>query len=261
MWPDTAVTDHALTRVVAQLRKVLGDDVRQARYLETVPTRGYRWIHPVEEADGTGAGGRPAVAAPEVAVRRPFLPGLGAAAGLGLMALLMLAWAQRYAPAEAVDAAVSRAPAGAIAWPVQVTTHGGLDFHPAFSPTGDGVAFVSDRSGALEIYVRGSGGTAVDTPLTSDGRHNVQPAWSPDGRDDRLSLLRPRRHLGDAGARRHVTAGGGDWLAAGVVARWPAARVSVGRACRRVAERLRRASGIDPVDRRCRWRQSPAADP
>lgn len=63
-----------------------------------------------------------------------------------------------------------------------MTTHGGLDLHPSFSPTGDGVAFVSDRSGALEIYVRGLGGIGVDTPLTSDGGQNVQPAWSPDGR-------------------------------------------------------------------------------
>ena len=51
LWADTAVTDHALTRVVAQLRRVLGDEARQARYLETVPTRGYRWICPVETGD------------------------------------------------------------------------------------------------------------------------------------------------------------------------------------------------------------------
>src|SRR5215203_4996451 len=47
LWADTAVTDHALTRVVAQLRRVLGDEARESRYLETVPTRGYRWIRPV----------------------------------------------------------------------------------------------------------------------------------------------------------------------------------------------------------------------
>ena len=32
LWTDTAVTDHALTRVVAQLRRVLGDEARQARF-------------------------------------------------------------------------------------------------------------------------------------------------------------------------------------------------------------------------------------
>jgi hypothetical protein len=43
VWPDTAVTDHALTRIIAQIRRALGDEAREARYLETVPTRGYRW--------------------------------------------------------------------------------------------------------------------------------------------------------------------------------------------------------------------------
>ena len=44
IWTDTAVTDNALTRVVAQLRKAIGDDARDARFIETVPTRGYRWL-------------------------------------------------------------------------------------------------------------------------------------------------------------------------------------------------------------------------
>ena len=47
LWPDTAVTDHALTRVVAQLRRVLADEARDPRFIETVPTRGYRWKCPV----------------------------------------------------------------------------------------------------------------------------------------------------------------------------------------------------------------------
>jgi DNA-binding winged helix-turn-helix (wHTH) protein len=44
VWPGTFVTESALTRLVAQLRKGLGDDVHEARYIETVPTRGYRFV-------------------------------------------------------------------------------------------------------------------------------------------------------------------------------------------------------------------------
>ena len=69
-----------------------------------------------------------------------------------------------------------------VKWPVQVTTHAGLDLQPAISPQGDALAFASDRSGTFEIYIRGIGGTGIDTPLTSDGGFNLQPAWSPDGR-------------------------------------------------------------------------------
>ncbi len=181
LWPDTAVTDHALTRVVAQLRRVLADDVRQARYLETVPTRGYRWIHPVATGDAPAPAALPQdPPAPRLAGRRGFAPGLGAVAVLALIVVAILAWSQSNAPAEAVDPSAGQAAAPRVAWPVQLTTHGGLDFHPAFSPAGDGIAFVSDRSGALEIYVRGSGAAGVDSPLTADGGQNVQPAWSPD---------------------------------------------------------------------------------
>jgi Tol biopolymer transport system component/DNA-binding winged helix-turn-helix (wHTH) protein len=54
VWERTAVTDNALTRVVAQLRRAIGDDARDARYIETVPTRGYRFIARVECLAGAG---------------------------------------------------------------------------------------------------------------------------------------------------------------------------------------------------------------
>jgi DNA-binding winged helix-turn-helix (wHTH) protein/TolB-like protein/Tfp pilus assembly protein PilF len=44
VWKDTAVSEGALTRVIAQLRKALGDVATEPRYLETVPTRGYRFV-------------------------------------------------------------------------------------------------------------------------------------------------------------------------------------------------------------------------
>src|SRR5260370_3170789 len=44
IWPGVAVTENALTRAIAQLRKTLGDDAEAPRYIETVPTRGYRFI-------------------------------------------------------------------------------------------------------------------------------------------------------------------------------------------------------------------------
>ena len=46
VWKDTAVGDNALTRVVAQLRKALEDPADRPRYIETVPTRGYRFVAP-----------------------------------------------------------------------------------------------------------------------------------------------------------------------------------------------------------------------
>jgi Tol biopolymer transport system component/DNA-binding winged helix-turn-helix (wHTH) protein len=180
LWPDTAVTDHALTRVVAQLRRVLGDEARDGRYIETVPTRGYRWLPKVEPLQDPAPAPAPAPALAPASERSPSAARKAwAPALLVLVVLAIIAWTQfedRVEPAERLSG-----PPRDVAWPVQLTTNAGLDVHPSFSPQGDAVAFASDRSGAFELYVRALSGTATEVALTSDGRHNVQPAWSPDG--------------------------------------------------------------------------------
>src|SRR6187549_666252 len=47
VWEGTFVTPNVLTRAVAQIRKALGDESQDARYIETVAKRGYRFIAPV----------------------------------------------------------------------------------------------------------------------------------------------------------------------------------------------------------------------
>src|ERR1044072_9016643 len=48
VWGGTFVTENALAREIAKLRKTLGDDPKAARYIQTVHTRGYRFIAEVE---------------------------------------------------------------------------------------------------------------------------------------------------------------------------------------------------------------------
>jgi TolB-like protein/tetratricopeptide (TPR) repeat protein len=47
VWPDTAVSDDALTTCIAELRRALEDDARQARFIETRHRRGYRFAAPM----------------------------------------------------------------------------------------------------------------------------------------------------------------------------------------------------------------------
>src|SRR5690242_14583429 len=47
VWPATFVTPNVLTPAVAQVRKALGDESQDARFIETVAKRGYRFIAPV----------------------------------------------------------------------------------------------------------------------------------------------------------------------------------------------------------------------
>ncbi|HTS46408.1 MAG TPA: winged helix-turn-helix domain-containing protein [Bryobacteraceae bacterium] len=51
VWKDVAVTENALTREVGKLRRSLGDDPKTPRYIETVHTRGYRFIGAVRMVD------------------------------------------------------------------------------------------------------------------------------------------------------------------------------------------------------------------
>ncbi|HXS12260.1 MAG TPA: winged helix-turn-helix domain-containing protein [Acidobacteriaceae bacterium] len=48
VWIEASVTENALTRSIGQLRKVLNDDSREPRFIETVPTAGYRFIAQIE---------------------------------------------------------------------------------------------------------------------------------------------------------------------------------------------------------------------
>jgi TolB-like protein/DNA-binding winged helix-turn-helix (wHTH) protein/Tfp pilus assembly protein PilF len=48
VWPDTFVEENTLTRTIAILRRQLGDSSRDSKLIETVPTRGYRFIAAVE---------------------------------------------------------------------------------------------------------------------------------------------------------------------------------------------------------------------
>ena len=68
VWGDTAVTENSLSRAVALLRKVLDDDIREPRFIATVPTAGYRFIPPVV----VSANGNQASAA---TVERQEIPG------------------------------------------------------------------------------------------------------------------------------------------------------------------------------------------
>lgn len=44
VWPNTFVTDNSIARAVTKLRKALADYSKEPRYIETVPTIGYRFI-------------------------------------------------------------------------------------------------------------------------------------------------------------------------------------------------------------------------
>ena len=203
VWAGVYVTDNAVARVIAQVRRVLGDSAKASRYIETVPTRGYRFIVPVTPryavpvavvpatagpaATGTVAAQSapgPPTALPAPAARTTGTATLAEApaghplwaAGLALVALtaILLAW-------RAQSSSISRASSALPATRTQLTSSAMLDAFPAWSPDGRTLAYASDRGGRFEIFIRDltAGGDRI--ALTDDRQHNLQPAWSPDG--------------------------------------------------------------------------------
>ncbi len=56
LWPETYVQPQVLRTYVLELRKVFGDDAGNARFIETVPRRGYRFIAPLGDTSTSTAG-------------------------------------------------------------------------------------------------------------------------------------------------------------------------------------------------------------
>src|SRR3954468_272990 len=177
VWRDLSVTENALTREIAILRRTLGDDTRQPRFIETVPTRGYRFIANVREVP-RGLAPEPLrpkslnVTHPSHQRRLTLLATLAIAALAVILAALygvrQLVYHRIVSPTRASKL-------------VQVTFSSGLDVFPDFSPDGNSIAYSSDATGNFEIYVRPLSAQSKELQITSDGYANVEPAYSPDG--------------------------------------------------------------------------------
>jgi Tol biopolymer transport system component/DNA-binding winged helix-turn-helix (wHTH) protein len=181
VWKDTAVTENALTRLVAQIRRGLGDDAREARYIETVPTKGYRFIARVDSAGPAPAALPVASADPAPPAGPRWSPALRAAAALSTLIVLVFAFlAIRSLVARPSSVAAVPAPPSVLER--QASTGATLNVFPCFSPDGSALAFAALRGRSMELVVRALAPGAREVAVTSDGMQNVQPAFSPDGR-------------------------------------------------------------------------------
>lgn len=177
VWADVHVTDSSLARAVTQVRRALGDDIRTPRFIETVPTRGYRFIGQL--ANGAAEAPVQPPALPPVR-RQAWSPLLGG--GLAVVALAVGGWAWHVARSQAAPSDLGSLLLASVSQTaMQVTTSRGLDVDPALSPDGNAIAYASDGSGSLEILVRPRAGNGNVRAITDNQGDNVEPAWSPDG--------------------------------------------------------------------------------
>ena len=207
VWSGVFVGEDVLTRSISEIRRVLDDDARSPRVIQTIPKTGYRLIASVSFGAGNGTSGN-GNGKPEGSVTEPVEPAEAVPANLALEESL----ASGMAPAAAtptrrrtgaalpwIVSTVLLAAAGA-AWLhfrprpapappnsaytiVPFTSYPGSEGQAAFSPDGNQIAFVwnGPRADNKDIYVKILG-TSTPLRLTTDPAEDVGPAWSPDGR-------------------------------------------------------------------------------
>jgi len=172
LWDVPFVTDNALTRVVASLRRSLGDRAEGSRFIETVRTRGYRFLPEIESLD-TGSPGMQGVTAGapvRAARRRPLLwaavLALVIVAGIGVARFAL----RTTTPPPSPDGWLS---------PIQLTAEPGDYYYPDFSPDGSQLAYVRSEDGGLQLYVQPING---ERPVRlTQSCVCAEPSWSPDG--------------------------------------------------------------------------------
>jgi Tol biopolymer transport system component/DNA-binding winged helix-turn-helix (wHTH) protein len=149
IWPETFVEESNLTVNIQQLRKVLGDNARQPRFIETVSRRGYRFIAEVKENSPTLAAAEIELSrtSSQPAPRRPYLS-IAAITAFVLASVVVLLWF-----------AQSRNAYSASSVPILSTPFKSHKFatgvvRAAITPDGKHVAYTSESGNKQSIWLR-----------------------------------------------------------------------------------------------------------
>jgi Tol biopolymer transport system component/DNA-binding winged helix-turn-helix (wHTH) protein len=198
VWPNTFVSDDALTRCVSILRRITEDDAHEPRFIQTVPKVGYRLVAPITELSDEEAGLTPPspVAIESVApqpatlldaedAQVPPVPdppsGISGWPKWALPSLVVVAvliggaailW-QRSHPSP---------PDGSLLKTSAFTGDAGEQTQPSFSPDGRFIAYArtTPSDGLRRIYIKQIG-TEASRELNQDSVEQFSPVWSPEG--------------------------------------------------------------------------------
>jgi Tol biopolymer transport system component/DNA-binding winged helix-turn-helix (wHTH) protein len=174
LWGDTFVTDAALTRCIAELRKLFDDDVRDPRVIQTIAKSGYRLIAEVESA---GDAEQPQVPVEPTVAAQPsrvlLLPVILALAAGGILGALGMFVGRRTLHTDQ-----PRPIRTALTLAGEHLELGGRNI--AMSPDGARVAYIGIQSGTRRLFVRDLDSATVTRIPQSDGA--LDPFFSPDGR-------------------------------------------------------------------------------
>jgi Tol biopolymer transport system component/DNA-binding winged helix-turn-helix (wHTH) protein len=193
VWPGTFVSDNSLARAITQVRKGLDDDPKSPRYIETVPTVGYRFVAELQESED-----QPEVPDAVPAIPAPRLPDISGTANERQRAVLHPGGTKpwRFVAAASVVVALlaigatwlMRARAGRAASAAlrnitfaQLTDEPGQELYPSLSPDGKSVIYAGRALGNWDIYSLRVGGKNPVNLTKDSSADDTQPVFSPDG--------------------------------------------------------------------------------
>ena len=165
IWKGQAVTDNAVSRVIANLRKCLGDQPREPRFIATFPKKGYKFIAPVQKVAPQESGGipKPQPKAPKNLLLW-VLPLVGLA-GLGIGWLLSIRTEKPRANPKSIQA---------------LTRDGGDETMPAMAPDGKTLAYSEMIDGRMHLFLKDLA-TDERVEIGQENGWNGPAAWSDDG--------------------------------------------------------------------------------
>jgi Tol biopolymer transport system component/DNA-binding winged helix-turn-helix (wHTH) protein len=196
-WDDTSVSDNSLTRSIATLRRLLGDDAREPRYIATVQTVGYRFVQAVEVSEAppgppdpnhTPPAQNPATDSPGVIVRSrlKWLVSVACLAAIVIVGVWFAKrWIGHHAGRTIAERSAADQPPSSRLRIVPFTNLPGAVWDPAFSPDGRQIAFFwnGENHGKGDLFIQLVGGGNPLRLTHSSGGYPRVPSWSPDGRE------------------------------------------------------------------------------
>ncbi|RYD14418.1 MAG: hypothetical protein EOP90_13475 [Lysobacteraceae bacterium] len=185
VWTRREVNDEVLSRAIAELRALLGDDAREPRYVETLSKGGYRWIAPVQRVvtDALAAAPPAAAATPSGVSLRAPRRALALVLALAVLAALVTLWARwPHPPARAPQP--DPAPlALALLSARPLATDPLLESDARFDASGRVVYVRTDAGGDRSELVLIDPASLAERVLWDARGALRQPAPSPDGRE------------------------------------------------------------------------------
>jgi Tol biopolymer transport system component/DNA-binding winged helix-turn-helix (wHTH) protein len=163
LWPDAVVEETNLAYTVSAIRRALGDGQDGEQIIQTVPTRGYRFVAPVHELASEW-------------------PARSSGAGIGKAALVAAGLATVLVAGFLIGRWNKSAPTAQSVVRFELPVGAGLReiSTPAISPDGRSIVYSAAAGKEPQLYLRALDGLqATALPGTVGGR---QPFFSPDGR-------------------------------------------------------------------------------